>query len=338
MYYYRETLKNLPTSDRRNTYYERIFKYVKRFFNDTNNFLLDDNVKYISDKNLAISTRASLYNKFYNEYISHITDSSFYFFTSDMCLELESLMNGFLRGYSIEKNGKTYQLYELITALGFTSWVEKFKQTLSTNAVLVPSPVTGVDTNMWSNSNPIGFMFRELSDPNFFYDHSAFYDFFKHALGSWQDPVEKLDYNSEEFKSNKLLYDKAVINWLKSSTGDFVDAMNSLLSEIFVDSENYNSYTILKEGLNNEIALAILSYIDFSYTKFFILKENVISILIGVPSPIISEAEGSYRYNIYDFKTNIDSFLETMSDMMNICRSDLIAYTIEQINTFNDTV
>jgi len=327
--------------DRRGVYYEKIFNYVKRFFNDTNNFLLDDNVKYINDTNLALSTRNSLYNKFYNIYISNLQDSSFYFFTTDMCLELENLMKGFLRGYTIEDDGKTYQLFELINALGFTSWVEKFKLTLSNNAVLVTSPVNGVDINIWSNSNPVGFMFRELSDPSYFYDHSAFYDFFKYAFEGWNGVYEEFPYDSDpssDFQTTKEEYDTVVKNWLQSDKGYFADTWRNILSETFVDVNCYDQFNILNNHITNEIALAILSYINFAYTKFFILKENVISMLINSESPIVMESSDPNRANIYDYKSNLDSFLETMSDMMNVCRNDLIAYTIEQINTFNATV
>ena len=327
--------------DRRGVYYEKIFNYVKRFFNDTNNFLLDNTVKYINDTNLALSTRNSLYNKFYNIYISNLQDSSFYFFTTDMCLELESLMRGFLRGYTIEDDGKTYQLFELINALGFTSWVEKFKLTLSNNAVLVTSPVNGVDINLWSNSNPVGFMFRELSDPSYFYDHSAFYDFFKYAFEDWNGVYKEYQYDSDpssDFQTTKEEYDTVVKNWLQSDKGYFADTLKNILSETFVDVSCYDQFNILNRHVTNETALAILSYINFTYIKFFILKENVISMLINLESPIVNEDSNSNRANIYDYKSNLDSFLETMSDMMNVCRNDLIAYTIEQINTFNETV
>jgi len=320
---YREELKKEEYSAYR--YYEKIFSYVKRFFSDTNSYLLSDKVMYINDTNLALITRMSLYNKFYNMYQQDITSSSFYFFTTDMCLELENLMNGFLRGYDIVVDDQRYGLYGLIHDLGFTSWVEKFKNTLSTNTVLVPAPNVNVSEEIWSNSSPFGFMFRELSDPNYFYDHSAFYDFFEYSLGK-----ETPDHDKE-------YYDAKVVEWMRSDTGYFADKLQGILDEIFVDSSNYNSYTILKDNLTNEIALMVLSYINFAYVKYFILKENVVSKLIKLDSPIVTESNMN-RQNIYDTNNNIDSFLTTMSDMMNVCRQDLIDYTNEIITTFNETV
>lgn len=320
---YRESLKN-----RNYRLYEKFFIYISRYFMDPSEFIMNDLVEGLSE-NYPTGVRNNAYLNITNSYKDNISGSYLESDARTLCTTLRDLVNNL-----------NMHVKDDVRYIGMTSFDDKLLSTILYSCPLIISPDSNLQkASVWSADQPIGYMKRCLHEPNYFFNHKAFYDMVEIPLMS--TPISQSEYDfitnednyKNEFEKVKNITDRIIIQWFNSEATTWKEDITSLIDKNTLSREKIAVYNRVFNSISNISAKYLKFFSDFSELKDIIVLEYVFPKIID---EVVIESD---ELEVIKFEPilgdKIMGFIDSMQSDMDICSTDIDSYTRDLIESYN---